>query len=252
MEKIDSKVPALIRSLRILEFIQQRRHCTIADLISGLGLPRSSIYVLVDELNRQGLIRQNKDGTLQLWMKLISLGKSAAENLNLRDLITPQLEALMESVDCLAVHYGIMDGEKAYYALKLVSPRASMRIMSREGMEISLLHAGLGKCLLAFQSQALKERVISRLDYTKVTPTSIDNPDRLRSELAKICLDRWAFDNSEGEADIRCVAVPVFDHEQHLLGAISIVGTVSRFNDGELPQIVKLTQQCALNIEQSL
>ena len=249
MAKIVSKVPALVRSLLILDYIRLHQHCTISELVDNLELPRSSIYVLVDELISSDLIRQNSDGTLQLWMRLISLGRAAAEQLNLKDLVLPELEWLLSEVDCLAVHYGVMEGMKAFYALKLVSPRASMQIMSREGMEVSLLHAGLGKCLLAFQSICIQEQIINGLDYTKVTPTSLSSPEELRAELHKIREQRWAFDNSEGEAEIRCVAVPVFGPEQQLLGAVSLVGTVSRFKLEEIPILVKATQECVTRIE---
>ena len=145
-----------------------------------------------------------------------------------------------------------MDGEHAYYAIKKVSPRAAMRIMSREGMTVSLVHAGLGKCLLAFQETSLRERIINSLDYTPATETSIKTPDELRQELAKIRLQKWAFDDSEGEAEIRCVAAPVFDKENNLLGAISIVGTLNRFANDKIPAIVEMVKQCSQNITLSL
>nr|MCR5535827.1 hypothetical protein [Succinivibrio sp.] len=168
---------------------------------------------------------------------------------NLEDLVRPELHWLLSEVDCLAVHYGVMEGLKAFYALKCVSPRASMQIMSREGMEVSLLHAGLGKCLLAYQSAEVQDIILERLDYTKVTPTSLSSPEALRAELTKIRAQGWAFDNSEGEAEIRCVAVPVFGRERQLLGAVSLVGTVTRFKTEELPALVKVTQECVRRIE---
>ena len=247
-----SRVPALDRCLKILELLQEKHSCSVSAVVENTGLPRSSVYVLVDEMCKLGLIRQNSDGTLQLWMKLVSLGNSACENLDLRDVVGPHLESLMETVDCLAVHYGIMDGEHAYYAIKKVSPRAAMRIMSREGMTVSLVHAGLGKCLLAFQETSLRGRIINSLDYTPATETSIKTPDELRQELAKIRLQKWAFDDSEGEAEIRCVAAPVFDKENNLLGAISIVGTLNRFANDKIPAIVEMVKQCSQNITLSL
>ena len=187
-----SRVPALDRAMSILEVLQKNHHCSVSEILNETNLPRSTVYVLIEE-----------------------------------------------NIDCLAVHFGIMDGDRAYYVIKKTSPKAGVRIMSREGAQISLLHAGLGKCLLAFQNSELRERILTSLDYTPITSTSITSPEALRRELANIQLQGWAFDNSEGEAEIRCIAVPVFDGEHNLLGAISIVGTINKFSTDVLPNIVE-------------
>ena len=248
----NTRVPALTRCMAILSYLEQHKKCSVSEVISALKLPRSSGYVLVDEMLKQGLINQDKYGNLQLWMRLIELGSCASRNIDVRDKVVPALNSLLDSVECLAVHYGIMERDRAYYVIKLESPRAGMLIKSREGLPISLVHAGLGKCLLAYQEPELRERLLATLDYTPVSPTSITSANALRSELAKIRLQGWAFDNSEGEADIRCVAVPVFNNHHELLGAISIVGSVLKFNDAAIEDIVEKTKQCARNIEYSL
>ena len=247
-----SRVPALDRTMAILEALQKNHHMNVSEIIAQTGLPRSTVYVLIEEMVSLGLIRRNHDSSVQLWMKLISLGNSASEALDLKEVLNPHLEYLLNNVDCLAVHFGIMDGDRAYYAIKKTSPKAGVRLMSREGAEISLVHAGIGKCLLAYQESGLRERILSNLDYTPITPTSITSPEALRRELANIRLQGWAFDNSEGEAEIRCVAVPVFGHERNLLGSISIVGTLNKFNSETIPAVVEMLKKCARDITDSL
>ena len=128
-----SRVPALARCMAILSYLEKHKKCTISELVNALQLPRSSGYVLVDEMLKQGLINQDKNGNLQLWMRLIELGSCASRNIDLRDKIVPSLSSLLDSVDCLAVHYGIMEGDRGYYVIKLESPRAGMLLKSREG-----------------------------------------------------------------------------------------------------------------------
>ena len=144
------RVPALERALRILEVLQKNRRCTISELISLTSLPRSSVYVLVDDMIKLRLLRQNSDKTIQLWVKLVSLGSSAQESLDLSEIISPYLEKLIDSVDCLVANFGIMDDDKAYYVALKTSPHSNMRILSRQGGEISLGHSAIGKCLLAY------------------------------------------------------------------------------------------------------
>ncbi len=246
-----SRVPSLNRCLDILRYVQKHHKCTKSDIVSNLNIPRSSAYVLLDEMENLGLIKINGRSEVQLWMTLIDLGISAQKKLDLQEVITPHLKTLLESVDCLAVHFGIMDGLKAFYAIKLEAQRTGMSIKSREGLEISLVHAGIGKCILAYQEENKRERILKRLDYSKSTANSIDSEDKLRQELANIRLHGWAFDDSEGEESIRCVAAPVF-HERKLLGAISIVGMVNKYTNDVIPSIVEKTLQCTAMIQKSL
>jgi IclR family KDG regulon transcriptional repressor len=247
-----TRAPAIDRCVSIMEYLQANPPATVSEIAKATGIPLSSMYVLSDSMRAHGLVRMDDNGRLHLWMKLISLGRSAADQMDISDLVRPALLSLMDAVDCLAVHYGIMSGSEAYYVIKIERPGCGMQIRSREGMSISLVHAGLGKCLLAFQPDETRERIIDSLDFTKATPTSIGTPDELRKELASIRLRKWAFDNSEGESGIRCVAVPVFDKTGKLLGAISIVGTVTAFTDDKIQGIVALSKECSQSITSSL
>ena len=246
------RVPALERALRILEVLQKNRRCTISELISLTSLPRSSVYVLVDDMIKLRLLRQNSDKTIQLWVKLVSLGSSAQESLDLSEIISPYLEKLIDSVDCLVANFGIMDDDKAYYVALKTSPHSNMGILSRQGGEISLVHSAIGKCLLAYQESVRRESILNSLDYTKKTANSIATPQALRKELASIHNRGFAYANGDGNLEIRCIAVPIIDLDGHLIGAISVSGTISKFVSDKLPSIVEMVKKTANQITSNL
>lgn len=246
-----SRVPALERFTRILEILCEQQRSS-GELLKLTKMPKSSLYLLLDEMESYGYIRQNIDGKYQLWSRLINYGEKASESIDIKDMVSPALEMLLSQVECLAVHYGEMSKNHAYYIIKKVSPKAGMTILSREGMEVNLVHAGLGKCILAFQDDETINRIIPKLDFTPKTATSIKSERELRNEIAKIREQNWAFDNSEGEEEIRCVAVPVFTRTKRFIGAISIVGTLNQFSDDKVNNIVSKTIECAKNISSSL
>ena len=98
-----SRVPALDRAMAILNVVQKNHHCSVSEIISLTGLPRSTVYVLIDEMVNLGLIRRNHDSSVQLWMKLISLGKAATESLDLKDVVNPHLEYLLNSMAIMLI-----------------------------------------------------------------------------------------------------------------------------------------------------
>ena len=60
----------------------------VNDLASLSGIPKSSVYVLLSEMERQRLIRQKEDGSYQLWVRVIELGQLASAKLDLREIVT--------------------------------------------------------------------------------------------------------------------------------------------------------------------
>ena len=70
--------------------------------------------------------------------------------------------------------------------------------------------------------------------------------------LQYIHLRGFSYDNGEGGLEIRCVAVPVFDQDSHLIGAISIVGTINKFTTDKLSAIIEKAKKTALQITSGL
>lgn len=252
MEMEKSKVPALSRAASILDLLADYGPMPRSELIAKSKIPHSSGYNIIDELIKLGFLRQDSDGKIRLWMKMIYLGGAASRALDLKDIVLPPLLSLLNSYDCIHVQFGMIYGDKAFYVLKRSNKKAAFHAMAREGMEMSMVQAGLGKLLLAYQDEAYRERLLPQLDYHAVTPNSITTPDDLRKELAKIRLQGWSLGNEEGESGFRSISAPVFDRDHNLKGGISIVGTIYKFTDELLPQIAATTIQCANSISQSL
>jgi IclR family KDG regulon transcriptional repressor len=252
MEIEKSKVPALTRAAKLLDILAQFGPMTRSELVTKSNIPHSSGYNIVDELVKLGFLRQDSNGKICLWMKTIYLGEAASRSLDLKDVVLPPLLSLLNSYDCIHVQFGMIYGDKAFYVLKRANQKSAFQAMAREGMEMSMVQAGLGKLLLAYQDEAFRERLLPQLDYSPVTPTSITSPDALRKELAKIRLQGWSLGNEEGESGFRSISAPVFDRNHNLKGGISIVGTAFKFTDEILPQIANSTMQCANSISQSL
>lgn len=231
------KVPALKRIMNILDLLEARGACPAAEIIEALALPKSTVYVLLEELQKEGLVRRNDAGHWELWLRLIALGNAASSNLDIRDVARKFLFSLMEETGLLC-HLGIMDGNAAYYILKVES-RGTISVRTQEGKRLSLNRSGLGKCLLAWQPEALREKIARGLAYPVVTETTITTPDALLAELAHIRDRGWAFDDGEDVEDVRCVAAPVFGSGEKLVAAVSVVGARQQIDKEAAPALAE-------------
>lgn len=239
-------VPALDKVMAILGELEAHGPSLAGELISALGLPKSSTYTLLDAMKQHKLITQDSQGRYQLWLRLLALGQAASASLDRRDVARRHLLRLMEDTGLLC-HFGIMDGPAAYYILKVES-RGSISVRSYEGKTLSLSRSGEGKCLLAWQPEEERERLMRELDYTAATPASITNAADLRVELERIRRYGWALDNGEDVPGVRCVAAPVFGLDGTVMGAISVVGARMQMEDERLEGLARQVMACAADI----
>ncbi len=147
----------------------------------------------------------------------------------------------------LLCHLGIIDQGNAYYILKIESP-ATISVRSHEGKSLSLYRSGISKCLLAWQPASVQASIIDDLQWERATPTTITDAQQLREELGRIRARGWSFDNGEDYPDVRCVAAPVFNANNDLTAAISVVGTRLQINEDNRDYLAGKAIACAKDI----
>ncbi|MEH5216127.1 enolase C-terminal domain-like protein [Escherichia marmotae] len=190
-----SKVPALTRAIDILNLIARIGPCSAATIIDTLGIPKSTAYLLLNELKRQRFLSLDHQENFCLWTRLVELSGHALSKMDLRELARPRLTQLMDTTGLLC-HLGIIDNGSAYYILKVESS-ATISVRSHEGKSLSLYRSGIGKCLLAWQPEAVQQSIIEGLVWEQATPTTITRPPQLHEELARIRRQGWSYDNGE-------------------------------------------------------
>ncbi|BBU91111.1 hypothetical protein EIMP302_32490 [Escherichia coli] len=88
--------------------------------------------------------------------------------------------------------------------------------------------------------------------HNDYSPTTITHPQRLYEELARIRRQGWSYDNGEDYADVRCVAAPVFNANNELTAAISVVGTRLQINEEYRDYLAGKAIACARDISRLL
>ncbi len=245
-----SKVPALTRAIDILNLIACIGPCSAATIIDTLGIPKSTAYLLLNELRRQRFLSLDHQENFCLWTRLVELSGHALSKMDLRELARPRLTQLMDTTGLLC-HLGIIDNGSAYYILKVESS-ATISVRSHEGKSLSLYRSGIGKCLLAWQPAAVQQSIIEGLVWEQATPTTITHPQQLHEELARIRRQGWSYDNGEDYADVRCVAAPVFNANNELTAAISVVGTRLQINEEYRDYLAGKAIACSRDISRLL
>lgn len=112
---------------------------------------------------------------------------------------------------------------------------------------------GLGKALLAHQSEAELEGILERLVYTRFTPLTADAPDPLRRMLTGVRERGYATEREELAFGRGCVAAPIRDASGEVVAATSISGPLSALDlDRREPELATRVIEMADHISHNL
>lgn len=229
---------SLRRALAILSYVEAHaggRGVSLSDLADSLSLNKSTILRLAAPLAETELLtRDGETGRFRLGLGALRLGQAYLSTLDLRTAAAERLRALQRAAreTCHLVVYDVPD---VVYIDK-VENEANVRMGSRVGSRAPMCCTAVGKAILAWVDEPAREAVIAA-GLPAVTPYTITDPERLRAELRRIRERGYAVDDRENETDVRCVAAPLFDHEDRVVGALSVSGLSSRMTPATIREL---------------
>jgi len=205
---------------------------TLTELSSRLNLSASTTYRLLVTLEKRSYVEHNhQTGGYTLGVACLDLGTVFLSQLDFRDRVLPLLESLRE--ECKeTVHLAVLDRNQmeVIYLEKLEGLLPIGMMGSRVGGRAPAHCTGLGKCFLAYMPDHVVRELYSANSMPAYTPNSITDVDRLLVEMARIRERGYAIDDVEHEPDVKCIAAPVWNHRQAVVGAISVSGPEQRMN----------------------
>jgi len=103
---------------------------------------------------------------------------------------------------------------------------------------------GLGKALLSALDESQWREYVEKVGLQSFTPHTITTPENFYKHMRLTKERGYAIDDCENEEGIRCVAVPIVDHTNKAVAALSITGwslTLTPERDSILAEMAKET-----------
>ena len=171
----------------------------LAGLVDATGLPRATTHRLATALEAHGLVRRTDDGRFALGLRLVALGRAAADQLPLAEAARPALAALRDVTE-ESVQLYVRQGDRRVCVAALESPHG-LRTIVAMGAALPLDRGSAGQVLreawTGGGSGAGEER-------------------------------RWVASVAEREAGVASVSAPVRDAEGRVVAAVSVSGPIER------------------------
>lgn len=230
-------ISSLVRGLSILEaFDLDHSRMGITDLSLKTGLPKSTVYRLVQTLCELGyIIPKEEDNKYALGPRVISLGFAVLSSLELREVAQPYLMKLSQEVK-ETVNLAVLDGWKLIY-VERIKTHQIVNINLHVGSRLELYNTAMGRILAAFQGQDWISQYLKYMEQTKEAKDYWkEDGKKLIDILEKVKKNDFSINNEELTPGLRSVAAPVRNREGLVVGAVNIAVSSSIYSLHRLKQ----------------
>jgi DNA-binding IclR family transcriptional regulator len=222
----------------------------VTELARQLDLDKGNVHRLLQVLAHKGYAQQDP-GSRQwsVTVQLVALARGVLRTLDVRAAAEPEVRALVDQT-----------GEAAHLALRTRTGGvyiAQERPYGRVSVETEVgttpvVHAtATGKALLAWLDRA-EWRALVRTPLPRCTSRTITTLTALDQELATVRARGYAVDDEEYQADVRCVAAPIFDHRVSVVASIGVSCPADRLPKARLGPLGATVRAAAARVTKSL
>lgn len=239
----------LLRAAKILDFLALKSQgVALKGIAEAVEMTTSTTLKILDTLLLIGYISRNeRDKTYFLGPALVKYSSQYFEHSILKNVATPELEKLQNSVD-ETIHLGIPNGQELVYLDKLEPKKQSIFMSSKIGVSRPLYSTAMGKIFLSSYDDKKLDYYFSEVPLAAYTEKTITNKFLLQKELEEIRQTQVAYDDEEMEKDCFCIAMPIYGKE-NIEGAFSVSMPKFRGTQEYVNQIIEKMTEAKQEIE---
>lgn len=213
---------------------------TLTDISRRSGVALTTAHRLVRELAASRALSRDGDGRFHIGLRIWELGQLAPRRL--LEVAHPWLQELFGGTG-ENVHLAVRDGLEVLYVDKVYGRRA-VPIVSRTGGRLPMHPTGVGKVLLAYETEWFITSYLAR-KLERPTRHTVTEPGRLARELASVRAQGYAFTYEEMTLGSCSAAAPIIV-DGLPIAALGVVLSSRRAR--ELPRLVEPLLACAQQI----
>lgn len=226
------------RLLALVELLAARGGMGLREVARQLEIPAASLHRLLGELEKEGVVERTETGMWMLSYRLLRISGTQLERLQLPELARPFLERLASQTG-ETTFLAIPSGEDIIY-VDMVRTEMQLQLNVVLGTRRPMYCTGLGKAILANLSDEAQEAVLATDAFPALTPFTITSPLALREELESIRARGYSTDREEIIRGVHCIAVPLLNHMNRAVGAISVAGVGTKQESDGFQDLLEL------------
>lgn len=224
---------AVERVVDILELLaSEAGACGVSEISRKLGIGKSSVYRTLSALETKGWVRQDiETQRYSLTGALAKVALRALSQLDIQKVSSPYLHELQASTGETSALSIRVELERMF--INCVPSNHTVRHIVPLGERRQLWYGSGGKAILAFMTEEEIQTVLSQFSSSGVSVLADGQAitvESLREELAQVRKQGYAVAAGERRSEVCGVSAPIFNHNQKVVGCISVSGPTSRFD----------------------
>ncbi len=217
---------SLERGLAILSsFSSARPLLGVSELSRDVGLSRSTTHRYVATLSALGYLQQDAaTRRYRLGPRVLDLGFSAINSMELREISVPHLQQLSDETG-YTVNMAVLDRTDIVYIERCRSSREGQREIDLNlhvGSRLPAYCTSLGKVLLADLDPEELEAVLGSVELAKRGPNTLTQRAALVAELERVRTSGLAVNNEELAYGLRSIAAPIRSQSGSAVAGINL------------------------------
>lgn len=211
------------RTIQILSYVSEHPSGVDLDHIcEALRLPKTSAYDIVTTLVECNMLQiiYGQKNQYRLAMGIYQIGMGYRNNINYTKAFEEPLRSLAFELHKTAF-FAVANQTNVVYLIKY-EPEHPVLTTGKIGGINPMYCTALGKAILSQMPVEKQKELISQMQLTRRTDFTITDPQSLLADLEKCRQRGYAVDYRELEDHGLCVAAPVLDDDNSIVGAISV------------------------------
>ncbi len=227
-KKSDYIIHSVDHAFDVLEaFRANEPELGVTQLAKLLNLHKNNVFRILATLESRGYVEQNpRTGNYRLGLKAFEAGQAYLRHTSLLSVAHPQMEALSTELK-ENTYLAVLRGDYVFYLDEIIADQ-TIQVISRLGTRVSPHCTATGKVFLAYLENSLVEDLLETMTLEKLTPQTITDKRKLKTEIKKVGEGGYAVDNEEWTQGLKCVAAPILDYYGKIQGTISVSGPSDR------------------------
>lgn len=241
-------IETLERGLSVLSlFRRDASELSLTEISRSADLNMTTSLRIASTLEEAGYL--NRDPETKRYrpaLKVLQLGFTALQTLDIRQVARPPLERLSRETG-ETVSHAVLDGLEIVYVDRIRN-RQIVGVVLGLGSRLPAHCTSMGKAMLAFLPDDQLTRRLKRARLEACTSNSITNVEDLQDELVKVRQRGYAVNDQELAIGLRALAAPIRGENGDAVAAVNISGSTEtiprrRLREELAPRLLEATEE---------
>src|SRR5471030_440135 len=216
-----NSAPALRRAVQILDAVSELpTPPTFTEIVTLLGLPKSSAHGLCAALVDLGMLMRTDAGTYRIGGRVMNWANDFIGQTDLVEEFQRLLQDRRELSD-FTVTMTILDSQQVVY-VACANSKAALGFTFRIGMRLPAPFTATGKAILSTLNEGDIRRRFEAGWPPQLTTHSVVSLELLLQELALVRQRGYSLDNGQIREGMFCIGAPVYDFSGQVVAGLAV------------------------------